>query len=642
MNKITTTIVGSLAAAILLLASASPLQAGVASTGVTGITDVVLTFSPANGGTPVVVRAQDPDGAGSAGLQVLEAINLSESTSYTLGVSVLNSVAMENLTAEILAKGVEYQLFFGFSTGLFQSPLGDGNIGEAAASLGYADTDSLGLPIGLITQWSSACVEGNVSGSFRLVLKHQPGLKSASSTVETGTTDFDLTFTLNVAEDPNAPPCENEEEVIDRVTLTFTPVGGGTPVVAVASDPDGPGPLDLTVGEIRLQESTEYNLGIKVENTIEGEDITEEILSEAADHLWLFGFTEGLFSSPAGDGNADNRGDQVNYRDSDINGLPLGLSTQWQTACGESNVSGSFRIVLKHQPDGLKTAGSGIETGGTDLDLVWPIVVAEDPNAPPCENEEEVIDRVTLTFTPVGGGTPVVAVASDPDGPGPLDLTVEDVALVENTTYDLTLKVENTIEGENITEEIAGEAADHLFFFGWTGNIFSNPAGNGNLDNRQDSVNYNDQDINGLPLGLSTRWTTAVNMGSGTLRVILKHQPDGQKTANSTIDVGGTDLDLTWNIRTVVTQTNDLERRGLKLTLSPNPAQSLLNWELSDRSVLEKDYQVVIYNQYGQVVMMQRNPTATFLHIETLSKGIYYFSIHNGREIYSNRFVKLD
>jgi hypothetical protein len=131
-------------------------------------------------------------------------------------------------------------------------------------------------------------------------------------------------------------------------------------------------------------------------------------------------------------------------------------------------------------------------------------------------------------------------------------------------------------------------------------------------------------------------------MGSGTLRVILKHQPDGQKTANSTIDVGGTDLDLTWNIRTVVTQTNDLERRGLKLTLSPNPAQSLLNWELSDRSVLEKDYQVVIYNQYGQVVMMHRNPTATFLHIETLSKGIYYFSIHNGREIYSNRFVKLD
>ncbi|MDP4709715.1 MAG: hypothetical protein NWS63_00835, partial [Saprospiraceae bacterium] len=407
MNRITTNVVGGFMVLAWLLVSFVPLQAASPSNNVTGITDVVLTFSPDNGGTPVVARAQDPDGTGSAGLQVLDPINLSESTSYTLGISVLNSVAMENLTTEIRDKGLEYQLFFGFSTGLFQSPLGDGNITNSAASIGYADVDSLGRPIGLITQWSSACVEGNVSGSFRVVLKHQPGLKSSSSTVETGTTDFDLTFSLNVAEDPNAPPCENEEEVIDRVTLTFTPVGGGTPVVAVASDPDGPGPLDLTVGEIRLQESTEYSLGIKVENTIEGEDITEEILSEAADHLFLFGFTEGLFSSPAGDGNIDARGDQVNYRDADINGLPLGLSTQWQTACGESNASGSFRVVLKHQPDGLKTAGSGLETGGTDLDLLWPIVVVEDPNAPPCENEEEVIDRVTLTFTPVGGGTPV-------------------------------------------------------------------------------------------------------------------------------------------------------------------------------------------------------------------------------------------
>ena len=642
MNRITTNVVGGFMVLAWLLVSFVPLQAASPSNNVTGITDVVLTFSPDNGGTPVVARAQDPDGTGSAGLQVLDPINLSESTSYTLGISVLNSVAMENLTTEIRDKGLEYQLFFGFSTGLFQSPLGDGNITNSAASIGYADVDSLGRPIGLITQWSSACVEGNVSGSFRVVLKHQPGLKSSSSTVETGTTDFDLTFSLNVAEDPNAPPCENEEEVIDRVTLTFTPVGGGTPVVAVASDPDGPGPLDLTVGEIRLQESTEYNLGIKVENTIEGEDITEEILSEAADHLFLFGFTEGLFSSPAGDGNIDARGDQVNYRDADINGLPLGLSTQWQTACGESNASGSFRVVLKHQPDGLKTAGSGLETGGTDLDLLWPIVVVEDPNAPPCENEEEVIDRVTLTFTPVGGGAPVVAVASDPDGPGPLDLTVEDIVLIENTTYDLTLKVENTIEGEDITEEIAGEAADHLFFFGWTGNIFSNPTGDGNIDNRQDPVNYNDQDINGLPLGLSTRWTTAAQMSSGTLRVVLKHQPDGLKTASSTLETGGTDLDLTWNIRAVITSTNDLERRGLQLRLAPNPVQTLLNWDLSDRSVLEKDYQIVIYNQFGQVVMVERNPEASFLHVGSLSKGVYYFTIHNGGEIYSNRFVKLD
>ena len=134
-------------------------------------------------------------------------------------------------------------------------------------------------------------------------------------------------------DDVDAPDCENEEEVIDRVTLTFTPTAGGDPVVAVASDPDGPGPLDLTVGDVALMESTEYQLSITLENTIEGENITEEIAEEDEDHLFLFSFGEELFESPDGDGNIDNRADAVNYNDQDSNGLPVGLSTNWTTAC---------------------------------------------------------------------------------------------------------------------------------------------------------------------------------------------------------------------------------------------------------------------------------------------------------------------
>ena len=609
---------------------------------VTGVTDVILTFDPGDGSEPVVVLAQDPDGAGEAGLQVQGPINLSESTSYVLGINVLNSIAMENLTTEILSKGTEYQYFFAFTEGVFQSPSGNGNIDNASDQLAYADEDAQGRPIGHITSWTSACVDGDVSGTFRLVLKHQPGEKSDESGVENGETIFDLTFDISVTEDPNAPPCENEEEVIDKVTLTFTPAGGGTPVVAVASDPDGPGPLDIVVGEIRLDESTEYDLSIKVENTIEGEDITEEILEEAADHLFLFGFTEGLFSSPAGDGNVDNRGDQINYRDEDINGLPLGLSSAWLTACGEGDASGTFRLVLKHQPDGQKTASSDFSTGGTDIDLIWPLTIVEDPNAPPCENEEEVIDKVTLTFTPAGGGTPVVAVASDPDGPGPLDIAVGEIRLDESTEYDLSIKVENTIEGEDITEEILEEAADHLFLFGWTENIFSDPTGDGNLDNRNDPVNYNDTDINGYPLGLSTSWTTAAGMSSGSFRLVLKHQPDGLKTANSGIEEGGTDLDLSWNIVSQATSTNDLERRGLSLILAPNPVRSGITWNLSDRTALNKDFLVVVYNTFGQAMLSQKSPYDNIIDVSELAAGIYYFTIHNGNEVYSKRFVKMD
>ncbi len=31
---------------------------------------------------------------------------------------------------------------------------------------------------------------------------------------------------------------------------------------------------------------------------------------------------------------------------------------------------------------------------------------------------------------------------------------------------------------------------------------FSDPAGDGNVDNRNDKINYNDKDVNNLPIGL--------------------------------------------------------------------------------------------------------------------------------------------
>ena len=129
-------------------------------------------------------------------------------------------------------------------------------------------------------------------------------------------------------------------------------------------------------------ESTEYELSITLENTIEGEDITEEIREEDEDHIFLFGFGEELFESPDGDGNADNRVDPINYNDQDENGLPVGLSTNWTTSCtAEGNISDAFRVVLKHQP-GEKTATSGIDVGGTDVDITWNVTVIDDTAAP--------------------------------------------------------------------------------------------------------------------------------------------------------------------------------------------------------------------------------------------------------------------
>jgi hypothetical protein len=106
-----------------------------------------------------------------------------------------------------------------------------------------------------------------------------------------------------------------------------------------------------------------------------------------------------------------------------------------------------------------------------------------------------------------------------------------------------------------VTEEVEEEGDEHMFFFAWTNNTFSNPTGNGNIDARADAVNYtggaNSIDKNKKPLGLTTTWTAATLSGTtsinGTFRVVLKHQPD-LKSDTSDSNTGETDLDLTFTL----------------------------------------------------------------------------------------------
>lgn len=172
---------------------------------------------------------------------------------------------------------------------------------------------------------------------------------------------------------------------------------------------------------------------------------------------------------------------------------------------------------------------------------------------PKKEDTPELITEATLTFTPVGGGSTVTATATDPDGEGVQDLTVDGpIDLLTNKSYTLTIELINGLADPSdaeydITAEVQEESHEHMFFFAWTNNVFSDPAGNGNVDTRADDVNYNDEDDNGLPLGLNTRWTSVASAATGTFRVILKHQPD-LKSATSTSSTGESDLDITFTI----------------------------------------------------------------------------------------------
>lgn len=175
---------------------------------------------------------------------------------------------------------------------------------------------------------------------------------------------------------------------------------------------------------------------------------------------------------------------------------------------------------------------------------------------PKKEDTPEMITQVTLTFTATGEA-PIAVTATDPDGEGVLDITVDGpITLDMNKTYVMTINLVNGLvavgqPGYDITEEVAEEGTEHQFFFAWTDGAFTDPPGNGNVDNGPDPVNYaggsNSKDINGMNLGITTTWVTASAIMSGDFRIVLKHQP-GTKTNIADSSVGETDLDVTFTL----------------------------------------------------------------------------------------------
>jgi hypothetical protein len=153
------------------------------------------------------------------------------------------------------------------------------------------------------------------------------------------------------------------------------------------------------------------------------------------------------------------------------------------------------------------------------------------------ENQEELITTVRLTFTPAGGGTPVIATWEDLDGDGGGAPQVSAINLARNTTYTLavTLSDASRATAVDITAEVAAEAEEHQLFFRTTGLTGM-------------AIAYNDKDGNDRPIGLVNTVTTPT-AGTGTLTVILRHEPNKTATgvaAGDPTNAGGeTDIETT-------------------------------------------------------------------------------------------------
>jgi hypothetical protein len=171
------------------------------------------------------------------------------------------------------------------------------------------------------------------------------------------------------------PKKENDGEVITDVTLKFQELNASNALVGSvltfkASDPQG---IEVgktpTVQSISLTKGKKYQMTIEVTNEIEKEDITKEILEEAAEHQFFF-------LGPVFDSNIFS----IQY--ADAGGIALGLKNTVTVSSSTGTNNSSMRIVLRHDLN-KSFAGANNPTfanfaqagGESDLDITFPVIL---------------------------------------------------------------------------------------------------------------------------------------------------------------------------------------------------------------------------------------------------------------------------
>lgn len=171
------------------------------------------------------------------------------------------------------------------------------------------------------------------------------------------------------------PEKENDGEVITDVTLKFQELNASNALVGSvltfkASDPQG---IEVgktpTVQSISLTKGKKYQMTIEVTNEIEKEDITKEILEEAAEHQFFF-------LGPVFDSNIFS----IQY--ADAGGIALGLKNTVTVSSSTGTNNSSMRIVLRHDlnksfagasnPNFANFAQAG---GESDLDITFLVIL---------------------------------------------------------------------------------------------------------------------------------------------------------------------------------------------------------------------------------------------------------------------------
>lgn len=146
------------------------------------ITTVKLSFVDSSGIEPVRQFVfSDIDGDGGNPPSVFDTIRISSQRTYNVSILLLDESKSpaDTISNEVLAEGDDHMFFF-FHAG-------------ASITSSYEDLDGNGIGIGLQSKWITGSLS---SGTSRIVLKHQPGVKDGS--FGPGETDVDIQFQSRV------------------------------------------------------------------------------------------------------------------------------------------------------------------------------------------------------------------------------------------------------------------------------------------------------------------------------------------------------------------------------------------------------------------------------------------------------------
>ena len=156
--------------------------------------------------------------------------------------------------------------------------------------------------------------------------------------------------------------------------------------------------------------------------------------------------------------------------------------------------------------------------------------------SPQDQNETELITTVSLIIKE-NGALVNTFTFNDPDGAGGVNPTVDQITLDANKTYTCTLllldETKNPIDTTSL--EIEEEKDVHQFFF--------HPSAGLDM-----AFAYEDYDDHHVPVGLQSTIHTGA-AGTGTLRIVLNHQPGVKPTSgNGDEALGETDMEVSFDV----------------------------------------------------------------------------------------------